>query len=56
MYKRQPLLYDLTALQKEANGKLDFSADKTLIMCCAAYEMKRLGLANKPLITGLRCV
>ena len=22
---------------------------KTLIMCCAAYEMKRLGLANKPL-------
>ena len=27
---------------------------KTLIMCCAAYEMKRLGLANKPLITGLK--
>lgn len=23
-------------------------------MCCAAYEMKRLGLANKPLITGLK--
>lgn len=27
---------------------------KTLIMCCAAYEMKRLGLINKPLITGLK--
>ena len=27
---------------------------KTLIMCVAAYEMKRLGLANKPLITGLK--
>ena len=27
---------------------------KTLIMCCAAYEMKRLGLANKPLIIGLK--
>lgn len=27
---------------------------KTLIMCCGAMEMKRLGLANKPLITGLK--
>lgn len=27
---------------------------KTLIMCCAAYEMKRLGLANKPMIIGLK--
>lgn len=27
---------------------------KTLIMCVAAYEMKRLGLANKPMIIGLR--
>lgn len=27
---------------------------KTLIMCCAAYEMKRLGLANKPMILGLK--
>ena len=25
-----PLLYDLTALQKEANGRYGFSADKTL--------------------------
>ncbi len=27
---------------------------KTLIMCCGAYEKKRLGLANKPLIIGLK--
>ena len=29
-------------------------AGKTLIMCCAAYEMKRLGIANKPMIVGLK--
>lgn len=27
---------------------------KTLIMCCGAMEMKRLGLVNKPLLTGLK--
>lgn len=27
---------------------------KTLIMCCGTMEMKRLGLVNKPLITGLK--
>lgn len=27
---------------------------KTLIMCVAAYEMKRLGLANKPMVIGLK--
>lgn len=27
---------------------------KTLIMCAAAYEMKRLGLAHKPMIIGLK--
>ena len=27
---------------------------KTLIMCCAAQEMKRLGLAHKPMITALK--
>ena len=27
---------------------------KTMIMCVAAYEMKRLGLAQKPLIIGLK--
>ncbi len=27
---------------------------KTMIMCTAAYEMKHLGLANKPMIIGLK--
>lgn len=29
-------------------------AGKTLIMCVAAYEMKRLGIAEKPMIIGLK--
>ncbi|OCJ76225.1 type IA DNA topoisomerase [Bacteroides fragilis] len=37
-----PLLYDLTALQKEANSKLDFSADKTLTLAQSLYEKKVL--------------
>jgi len=32
----------------------EVGAGKTLIMCCSAYEMKRLGLANKPMIVGLK--
>ncbi|MDR3652354.1 MAG: N-6 DNA methylase [Paludibacter sp.] len=32
----------------------EVGAGKTLIMCCGAYEMKRLGLANKPMIVGLK--
>nr|WP_311520758.1 N-6 DNA methylase [uncultured Porphyromonas sp.] len=32
----------------------EVGAGKTLIMCVAAYEMKRLGLANKPMIIGLK--
>lgn len=32
----------------------EVGAGKTLIMCCAAQEMKRLGLANKPLIIALK--
>ena len=35
-----PLLYDLTALQKEANGKYGFSADKTLSIAQKLYESK----------------
>ena len=35
-----PLLYDLTTLQKEANTKLDFSADKTLSIAQSLYEKK----------------
>ena len=37
-----PLLYDLTALQKKANSKLDFSADKTLTLAQSLYEKKVL--------------
>lgn len=37
-----PLLYDLTALQKEANTKLNFSADKTLTLAQSLYEKKVL--------------
>jgi len=33
-----PLLYDLTALQKEANSKHSFSADKTLSIAQKLYE------------------
>lgn len=35
-----PLLFDLTALQKEANIKFDFSADKTLSIAQQLYEAK----------------
>ncbi|MDR1096811.1 MAG: DNA methylase, partial [Tannerella sp.] len=43
-------------LKQNGGGICDHEvgAGKTLIMCCAAYEMKRLGLANKPVITGLK--
>ena len=55
---------DLYASQKDAvwmiklNGGAicdhEVGAGKTLIMCTAAQEMKRLGLAHKPLIMGLK--
>jgi N12 class adenine-specific DNA methylase len=55
---------DLYQSQKDAiwmlkmnNGGIcdhEVGAGKTLIMCCGAYEMKRLGLANKPMIIGLK--
>lgn len=35
-------------------GDHEVGAGKTLVMCCAAYEMKRLGMANKPMIIGLK--
>ncbi|GAB6122422.1 N-6 DNA methylase [Dysgonomonas termitidis] len=35
-------------------GDHEVGAGKTLIICCAAYEMKRLGQANKPMIVGLK--
>ena len=37
-----PLLYDLTTLQKEANSKHGFSADKTLSVAQKLYESKYL--------------
>ncbi|KAA6331229.1 DNA topoisomerase 3 [termite gut metagenome] len=37
-----PLLYDLTALQKEANSKHGFSAEKTLNIAQALYEGKKI--------------
>ena len=37
-----PLLYDLTSLQKEANKKYGFSADKTLTIAQALYESKKI--------------
>lgn len=32
----------------------EVGAGKTMIMCIAAYEMKRLGIVNKPMIIGLK--
>ena len=37
-----PLLYDLTTLQKEANSKHGFSADKTLTIAQSLYETKKI--------------
>ena len=43
-------------LKQNGGGICDHEvgSGKTLIMCCAAYEMKRLQLANKPMIVGLK--
>ena len=38
--EQPPLLYDLTALQKDANTRLGFSAEKTLDIAQALYEAK----------------
>ena len=35
-------------------GDHEVGTGKTLIMCVASYEMKRLGLAHKPMIIGLK--
>lgn len=55
---------DLYQSQKDAilrikcqNGGIidhEVGGGKTMIMCCAAYELKRLGIANKPLIVGIK--
>lgn len=38
--EQAPLLFDLTGLQKEANKKLNFSADETLNIAQSLYEKK----------------
>lgn len=40
MTEHPPLLFDLTGLQKEANKKLNFSADETLAIAQTLYEKK----------------
>lgn len=55
---------DLYSSQKDTvwmiklnNGAIcdhEVGAGKTLVMCTAAHEMKRLGLAHKPMIIGLK--
>ena len=43
-------------LKQNGGGIADheFGTGKTLIMCVAAHEMKRLGLVHKPMIIGLK--
>ena len=62
--RRNVAIEDLYGSQKDAVWMLkmngggicdhEVGTGKTLIMCCAAQEMKRLGLANKPMITALK--
>lgn len=52
-----PSQKDAILLLKNQNGGIidhEVGGGKTLIQCVAAYEMKRLGLANKPCIMGLK--
>jgi len=52
-----PSQKDCIWMQKLNGGGIadhEVGAGKTLIMCCAAYEMKRLGLVNKPMIIALK--
>ena len=56
-----PSLYDsqknaVWMLKMNGGGIIDHEVGtgKTLIMCIAAFEMKRLGMANKPMIIGLK--
>lgn len=48
---------DAIWMLKQNNGGVcwhEVGAGKTMIMCVTAYEMHRLGIANKPLIIGLK--
>jgi N12 class adenine-specific DNA methylase len=52
-----PSQKDCIWMQKLLGGGIadhEVGGGKTLIMCVSAYEMKRLGMANKPMIIGLK--
>ena len=52
-----PSQKDCVWMLKQNGGGLcdhEVGTGKTLIMCIAAHEMKRLGLAHKPMIIGLK--
>ena len=52
-----PSQKDCVWMLKQNGGGIcdhEVGTGKTLIMCMAAHEMKRLGLAHKPMITGLK--
>ena len=52
-----PSQKDTVWMVKLNNGAIcdhEVGAGKTLVMCTAAQEMKRLGLAHKPMIIGLK--
>lgn len=52
-----PSQKDAIWMIKQNNGGIcwhEVGTGKTMIMCVAAYEMKRLGIVNKPMIIGLK--
>lgn len=52
-----PSQKDAIWMIKQNNGGVcwhEVGTGKTMIMCVAAYEMKRLGIVNKPMIIGLK--
>jgi len=54
LYKSQKDAIWMLKLNQGGICDHEVGGGKTLIMCCAAYEMKRIGLVNKPLIIGLK--
>lgn len=52
-----PSQKDAICMIKQNGGGIcwhEVGTGKTMIMCVAAYEMKRLGIVNKPMIIGLK--
>ena len=54
LYSSQKDTVWMIKLNKGAICDHEVGAGKTLVMCTAAQEMKRLGLAHKPMIIGLK--